>query len=74
MLKFQQRLLEQERDKFIDHKFNRGLVKRLTGLEGEELEKFMIIYRPTYEFTTGASEYDFQLYIKSAGQQFHRSF
>jgi hypothetical protein len=64
MLKFQERLLEQERQKFVDHRFNKGLVRKLTGLDGEELALFMIRYRPSYEFTSKASEYDFQLYIK----------
>ena len=74
MLKFQQRLLEQEREKYIDHRFNKGLVKRLSGLDGDKLDAFMIKYRPTYEFTIGTSEYDFQLYIKSAAEQFTKSF
>ena len=68
MLKFQERLLQQEQDKFIDHRFNRGLVRRLTELDGEALERFMVHYRPSYEFTLTASEYDFQLYIKTSAQ------
>jgi hypothetical protein len=74
MLKFQQRLLEQEREKFVDHRFTRALVKRLTGLDGEQLEQFMVKYRPSYEFITSVSEYDFQLYIKSMGELFKKSF
>lgn len=74
MLRFQERLLQQEKDKYIDHRFNRGLVKRLTALDGDKLEQFMIIYRPTHEFVMATSEYDFQLYIKSAAEQFQKSF
>lgn len=66
MLKFQERLLEQERDKFVDHRFSKALVRRLTSLDGEALDAFMQRYRPSYEFTSTASEYDFQLYIKKA--------
>lgn len=69
-LKFQQRLLEQERDKFVDHRFSRGLVIRLTGLDGDALDKFMIRFRPSFEFASTASEYDFQLYIKKAFEAF----
>lgn len=68
MLQFQKRLLEQEHDKFIDHRFNKALVRRLTNLDGDELDRFMQIYRPTYAFTETASEYDFQLYIKKASE------
>ncbi len=74
MLRFQQRLLDQEREKYIDHRFNKGLVKKLTSLEGDSLDQFMIKYRPTYEFTVGTSDYDFQLYIKSAADQYLKTF
>ena len=70
MLKFQQRLFEQERDKFITHRFNKALVKRLTPLDGDELDRFMQKYKPSYEFTLSASDYDFGLYIKTAYNQF----
>lgn len=72
-LKFQQRLLEQEREKFVDHRFNKALVRRLTGLDGEELDRFMLKYRPSYEFTMATSDYDFQLYIKTAYEQFSKA-
>ena len=64
MEKFRERLEEQERQKFVDHRFNKALVKRLTNLDGANLDTFMLRYRPTYTFTLMASEYDFQLYIK----------
>jgi len=64
MEKFRERLEEQERQKFIDHRFSKLLVKRLTNLDGTDLDVFMLKYRPTYAFTLTASEYDFQLYIK----------
>lgn len=62
--KFKERLEEQERQKFVDHRFSKLLVKRLTGLDGNDLDAFMIRYRPSYTFTLVTSEYDFQLYIK----------
>lgn len=69
-LKFQERLVQQEKDKFIDHRFNRGLVRRLTSLDGSELELFMTLYRPTYEFILAATEYGFQAWIKNSAEQF----
>ncbi|HEV7621778.1 MAG TPA: hypothetical protein VGO09_08600, partial [Flavisolibacter sp.] len=68
--RFQERLLEQEREKSIDHRFNKPLVRRLTGLDGEQLDRFMKLYRPSFGFTTYASEYDFQLFIKNASEEF----
>lgn len=72
MLRFQQRLVNEERDKFIDRRFNKSLVRQLTGLEGEALDQFMQTYRPTYEFTAMASDYDFRYFIKIAAEQFMR--
>ena len=65
-LAFQKRLIQEEEDKFIDHRFNRALVIRLTQLRGAELDSFMKRYRPYLEFTQTASEYEFQYYIKQA--------
>ena len=70
MLKFQERLIEQEHDKFIDHRFNKQLVRRLTNLSDERLDSFMVVYRPTYEFTVTASDYQFQSYIKNCFEYF----
>ena len=65
-LKFQERLVQQEQDKFVDHRFNKALVHRLTNLSGEELDKFMQQYRPTFVFTQYSNDYDFQSYIKES--------
>jgi plasmid maintenance system killer protein len=72
MLKFQERLVEQEQDKFIDHRFNKQLVRRLTNLTDAKLDNFMIVYRPSYQFTLMSSDYDFQTYIKKCYQIFSR--
>ena len=72
MLAFQERLLREEADAFIDHRFNRALVIRLTGLRGDELNTFMGRYRPNIEFTQNTSDYDFQAYIKRSFQQYMR--
>ncbi len=71
---FRQRLEQEERDKFIDRRFSKGLVKRLTGIDKEdELSDFMRRYRPTYEFTAGTSDYDFQYFIKIAYQEYKKT-
>ena len=71
--KFQTRLIEQEKEKFVTHRFNKGLVIRLTGLQGAQLEDFMERYRPSYEFTVTSSEYDFQMYIKRAFEEYGKA-
>lgn len=74
MEKFRERLEEEERAKFIDHRFTKGLIKRLTGItKEEELLDFMKKYRPTYEFTAGTSDYDFQFFIKIAYEEYKKT-
>lgn len=73
MERFRERLEQEERDKFIDRRFSRGLVKRLTGIEKEEeLADFMQKYRPTIEFTESTSDYEFQYFIKIAYQEYKK--
>lgn len=66
MERFQARLIEQEQEKYVDYRFNKALVRRLTNLTGEDQEAFMKAHRPTYEFTVYSNDYDFQAYIKEA--------
>jgi hypothetical protein len=61
---FRERLLAEEREKFIDHRFNKALVLRLTGLIGDERDSFMQYCRPTYEYCLYTTDYDFQFFIK----------
>ncbi len=61
---FRDRLLAEEREKFIDHRFNKALVLRLTGLIGDARDSFMQSCRPSYEICMYVGEYDFQYYIK----------
>ena len=72
MQSFQNRLILQEQEKFIDHRFNKGLVRRLTSLADQALDSFMQIYRPTYEFVLLTGDYDFQKWIKDSGERFKK--
>ena len=70
MLAFQRRLLEQEKEKFVDHRFSKGLVRRLTGLSSPELDSFMLVFRPPYEFTALTTDYEFGEYIKESYRRY----
>ena len=61
---FRDRLLAEEKEKFIDHRFNKALVLRLTGLIGDARDSFMLSCRPSYEICLYTGDYDFQYYIK----------
>jgi hypothetical protein len=49
MAKLQERLLQQEQDQYINHRFSKRFVIQITKLQGEELQKFMDTYRPSYQ-------------------------
>lgn len=72
MASFQRRLLQDERDKFVDHRFTKALVRRLTLLDGARLDSFMRVFRPSYAFTQLTSDYEFQLYIKRSFQRYKK--
>lgn len=69
---FQKRLLQEEQDKFIDYRFSKALVRRLTLLNGNELDSFMRVFRPSFLFTKLAGDYDFHLYIKDAFDRYKK--
>ena len=66
----QTRLIEEEQQKFIDHRFTKQLIQQITKLEGRDLEKFMVVYRPPYEFTAFSQDYEFYKYILDASKYF----
>jgi hypothetical protein len=71
MLALQRRLVEQEQDRYIDHRFNKTLVRKITGLQSAELDTFMKTYRPTYEFIQNCeNDYEFYKYIRDCGRRF----
>ena len=65
-LAFQERLIEDEQDAFVAHRFSRYIVKQITKLDGDDLDSFMVAYKPSYNFAKTASDYDFFDYIKLA--------
>lgn len=71
---FRRLLIQDEKDKYIDHRFNKELVKKITGLESPALEAFMVEYRPTYEMLLSfENDYDFYQFIKDCAYYFSRS-
>jgi hypothetical protein len=69
---FQKRLIEDEHEKYVDHRFNPSIVLKITHLKGDELDSFMTRYRPSYDFCTRATDYDLFDYIKLAFQEYQK--
>ncbi|MFY0255343.1 hypothetical protein ACDQ55_15460 [Chitinophaga sp. 30R24] len=68
---FRQYLEQDERDKYVDHRFNKTLVGKLTGLQSPALDTFMREYRPSYDMLQEfENEYEYYKYIKDWGKFF----
>jgi hypothetical protein len=65
------RLEWEEQQKYIDHRWNQAIVRRVTGLESPALDTFMRQYRPSYDFIQSCeTEYEFYKYIQEWGNFF----
>lgn len=71
---FQQRLQTQEEDHYVDHRFSKKFVQRITGLQSPQLDSFIQIYRPSYSFTAEANEISFNQYILNCYYIFSKQF
>ena len=69
-LAFQKRLLNDEMDKYVSHRFNKGLVRRLTGLNAPEIDTFMYKYRPPYNLVTQLNDLELGQYVVEAYKYF----
>jgi hypothetical protein len=60
----QNRLLAQEQEKYVNSRFTKRFVQKLTHLEGDGLIKFMNFSRPTYEMLGLLNELELGVYIE----------
>jgi hypothetical protein len=72
MAAFQQRLELEEKDKYVEFRFSRSKIRKVTGLTGPDIDTFIRYYSPPYEFVTIASEYELLEYMKKSGEQYKR--
>lgn len=71
---FREHLVLLEHDKYVDHRFNKSLVQKITGLQSPALDTFMVQYRPTYEMLQNfETEYEYYKYIRDWGIYFERA-
>ena len=72
ILAFQKRLEEQEEEKYVNYKFSKTFIKRITGLESPLLDTFILWYKPSYKFAVNSDEVTFNQYILNALKQFKK--
>ena len=69
---FQNRLEAQEQERYVNYRFNKVIVGRITGLQSPQLDSFLVWYRPSYEFTAEANEVVFNQYVLNAYYHFKK--
>jgi len=60
----QNRLIEQEQDKYINYRFSKGYVHKITKLQSPELDTFMRKYRPDYNLLQNFNDLELGYYIE----------
>ena len=69
-----QHIIEQDyQGAIVDSRYTRSLVARVTGLSGDKLLDFMQQYRPSYQFTIEANDYEMICFIK-INHQYYRQY
>jgi len=68
----QNRLIAQEQEKYVNNRFTKRFVQKLTHLEGDELIKFMNFSRPTYEMLGLMNDLELGLYIEKRFSAYKR--
>lgn len=69
----QQRLIEQEQDKYVSKRFSKVFVRKITKLNSPELDTFMLRYRPGYPMLTEMNDLEFGYYIGQCFEQYKSS-
>jgi hypothetical protein len=70
----QNRLLAQEQEKYVNKRFTKKFVQKLTHLEGDELIKFMNFAKPTYEMLGLLNELELGVYIQKRFATYQKSY
>ncbi len=68
--RFTQHIERIHEENIVDFYFSPDLVRSLTGLEDEQLQVYMRLFRPSYEFISKANHYQLVQYIKSKYEVF----
>lgn len=66
----QQRLLQQEEDKYIDHRFSMAFVRKVTKLSSPDLEEFMKEYRPDYDIVQRMNDLELGYFIEKNFEEY----
>jgi hypothetical protein len=64
------RLEKEEEDYYVDSRYNKDYVAKITHLKGDSLLQFMRRYRPSYDYCRKAANVDILVYISDSYKQY----
>ena len=67
------RLEKEEEDYYVDSRYNKDYVAKITHLKGDSLKQFMQRYRPSYDYCRKAATVDILVYISDSYKQFMKT-
>lgn len=73
ILSLQKRLLDQEQEKYVNNRFSKQFVRKITKLTSPELDTFMVRYRPDYEVVQLLNDLELGYYIQQSFEQYKAS-
>lgn len=73
ILSLQKRLLDQEQEKYVNNRFSKQFVRKITKLASPELDTFMVRYRPDYEVVQLLNDLELGYYIQQSFEQYKAS-
>jgi hypothetical protein len=70
--RLKKRLVKEEEQYYVDSRYNREYIARLTKLQGDSLQRFVALYRPTYDFCRKAATVDILVFISDNIKKFRK--
>jgi hypothetical protein len=70
ILSLQNRLLAEEQEKYINHRYSKQMVRKITKLESPELDTFMARYRPEYQFVQLLNDLELGYYVQQSFERY----
>ena len=70
ILSLQKRLLDQEQEKYVNNRYSKQFVRKITKLQSPELDTFMNRYRPDYELVKLLNDLELGYYIQQSFERY----
>jgi len=70
IMNLQKRLLEQEDEKYVNSRFSKQFVRKVTKLQSPELDTFMVRYRPDADVVRLLNDLELGYYIQQSFEQY----